>query len=312
MYYDIIGDVHGHANELRKLLEALGYQETITGFAHPTRKAIFLGDYIDRGPLQVEVYRIVRAMVEGGHAQAIMGNHEYNAVAFSTPDPRRPGHHLREQSEKNYRQHHEFLAQVGDGSPLHLEMLDWFRRLPLFLDLGAFKVIHACWHPKHIAYAPNVLDENNCLTEAGWLESAGSGSPASDLVELLLKGSEIDLPDSVEYVDKDGNSRRKARTRWWLNAPMTIRELLLEVKHLPVEHSGLETPPSLDDIVGHDGETLIFVGHYWRTGAPEVLSPHVACLDYSIAKSGGDRKLCAYRWSGETELSNANFVCVIP
>ncbi|MFO1021594.1 MAG: hypothetical protein U0903_12990 [Planctomycetales bacterium] len=48
--YDLIGDVHGYANELVALLEALGYRRTGGVYAHPERKVIFLGDFIDRGP----------------------------------------------------------------------------------------------------------------------------------------------------------------------------------------------------------------------------------------------------------------------
>jgi hypothetical protein len=48
--YDLIGDIHGHADELVKLLKALGYQKVAASYRHPDRKVIFLGDFIDRGP----------------------------------------------------------------------------------------------------------------------------------------------------------------------------------------------------------------------------------------------------------------------
>ena len=64
MGYDIIGDVHGQASKLEALLEGMGYRLKAGAFQHPHRKAIFVGDYIDRGPRQVDTYRIVRAMVE--------------------------------------------------------------------------------------------------------------------------------------------------------------------------------------------------------------------------------------------------------
>ena len=41
---------------------------------HTERKALFLGDYVDRGPDIPEVYKIVRSMVEGDAALAITGN----------------------------------------------------------------------------------------------------------------------------------------------------------------------------------------------------------------------------------------------
>ena len=48
--YDLIGDTHGHADALQKLLEQLGYAKQKGVYRHPERQAIFLGDFIDRGP----------------------------------------------------------------------------------------------------------------------------------------------------------------------------------------------------------------------------------------------------------------------
>ena len=45
--YDIIGDIHGHAAELKALLEKLGYREQDGAYRHPDRRAVFLGDFID-------------------------------------------------------------------------------------------------------------------------------------------------------------------------------------------------------------------------------------------------------------------------
>ena len=87
MGYDIIGDVHGQADKLEALLKAMGYRQREGAYEHPDRKAIFVGDYIDRGPRQVDTYRLVRAMVESDNALAILGNHEFNAIAWHTPDP---------------------------------------------------------------------------------------------------------------------------------------------------------------------------------------------------------------------------------
>lgn len=78
--FDFIGDIHGYAERLETLLLSLGYQKTAHGYAHPTRKAIYLGDLVDRGPEQVKTYRIVRDMVEAGNADLIMGNHGFWSV----------------------------------------------------------------------------------------------------------------------------------------------------------------------------------------------------------------------------------------
>jgi len=83
--YDLIGDIHGCAHTLDLLLERLDYQQVDGVWQHPERQAIFLGDLVDRGPRIRGALRRVRAMVEGGHAHCILGNHELNALAWHTP-----------------------------------------------------------------------------------------------------------------------------------------------------------------------------------------------------------------------------------
>ena len=85
--HDLIGDIHGHADALQQLLTKLGYAKHKGVYRHPDRQAIFLGDFIDRGPKIRETLEIVRPMIDSGTALAVMGNHELNALAFHTPDP---------------------------------------------------------------------------------------------------------------------------------------------------------------------------------------------------------------------------------
>lgn len=82
--YDVVGDIHGHADPLHRLLHKLDYAEIDGVFRHPERKMIFVGDFIDRGPQQREVLRIARAMCEAGSASAVLGNHEFNAIGWAT------------------------------------------------------------------------------------------------------------------------------------------------------------------------------------------------------------------------------------
>ncbi len=90
MHYDIIGDIHGHADHLAGLLRLMDYAEIGGVWRHHERMAIFVGDFIDRGPRQLESVRTVRRMVEAGSALAVMGNHEFNAIAWWEPLPAHP------------------------------------------------------------------------------------------------------------------------------------------------------------------------------------------------------------------------------
>lgn len=77
--FDIIGDIHGCADELEDLLHELGYKRDAdtSAYRHPEgRKAIFLGDLVDRGPRVLDSYQIVKRMVEAGTAFCVPGNHD--------------------------------------------------------------------------------------------------------------------------------------------------------------------------------------------------------------------------------------------
>ena len=76
--FDIIGDVHGCYDELIELLNKLGYETTEIGrvVTPPGRKAIFLGDLVDRGPKIPEVLQLVMSMVASGVALCVPGNHD--------------------------------------------------------------------------------------------------------------------------------------------------------------------------------------------------------------------------------------------
>ena len=76
--FDIIGDVHGCFEELVQLLTQLGYEKNAAGVYQPPngRKAVFLGDLVDRGPKIPETVRLVKEMVDAGYALCIPGNHD--------------------------------------------------------------------------------------------------------------------------------------------------------------------------------------------------------------------------------------------
>lgn len=92
--FDIIGDIHGCYDELKLLLEKLGYKnidvyidsnkkECIkecsedNSFFHPDgRKVIFLGDIVDRGPRVADVLKFVMGAVKSGNALCVPGNHD--------------------------------------------------------------------------------------------------------------------------------------------------------------------------------------------------------------------------------------------
>jgi len=304
--YDIIGDIHGHADQLVDLLDRLGYEKCDGTFRHPTRTAIFVGDFVDRGPQIPEAVRLVRAMHKAGSALAVMGNHEFNALAYHTPDPARSGCHLRQHSAKNTHQHAETLRQLPDDELS--DHLEWFRQLPLWLQLDGLRIVHACWDARQMAVIEAAQQSHGGVSTAFLGEATDGESPLFHAIEDVLKGKEISLPEGNFYLDKDGHERRAMRIKWFRSpASETFASYAFSTD------DGLSNEPLpesvAESVVPYPSDAdPVFFGHYWmRAERPERLASNVACVDFSVAKDGC---LCAYRWDGERELSNDKFCTV--
>lgn len=304
MSYDIIGDIHGHAAKLEALLRELGYVECSGTWLPPQgRQAIFLGDLIDRGPAQIRVVNTVRSMIDAGHARSVMGNHEFNAIGYATPKRGRPGEFLRRHSAKNVLQHTEFLAQVGEGSDLHREMIAWFKSLPPMLDLGGIRIVHAWWHQPHVDLVARRIAAGGSMPDDFLQAAYVKGSPEWTATEGLTKGLELRLPSGHSFVDHSNVERGEVRTKWWHEAPKNYRDVAIVGA---AQHHRVPDQPLPADYAGAPvAGAPVFIGHYWMSGTPELQSPKVACVDYSAAKDG---PLVAYRWDGEEELDAAHFV----
>lgn len=128
--FDIIGDVHGCCDELEELLEQLGYQQFLmqdcgpgwnaAAYRHPEgRKAVFVGDLVDRGPRVVDTLSIVRNMIEAGSALCVPGNHDMKL--------------LRKLSGRNVQLTHGLAQTVEE-----IEAIPEAERVPFCKDLRKF------------------------------------------------------------------------------------------------------------------------------------------------------------------------------
>lgn len=307
MAYDVIGDIHGQADKLHGLLQQLGYHDTAGAYRHPDRTAIFVGDFIDRGPRQVESVMTVRRMVDAGSAMAIMGNHEFNAIAWHTPHPTNEDDFLRTHTgvlgQKNRAQHGAFLSEVESNPQLHQEIIDWFLTLPLWIDLPGVRVVHACWHQGYMDALRPHLTQTHQLSRDLMVPASTSGAMEFRTVEGLTKGLEVNLPDGYMFNDKDGHARHNVRIRWWDANATTYRALAMMEDEL---RERLPDMAIANDVRSpYDEAKPVFFGHYWMKGRPRVQSPTTACVDYSAALDG---PLVAYRWDGEPTLNDRNFV----
>ncbi len=322
--YDIIGDVHGCGAELEALLDAMGYRSDADGLAHrhPSRQVIFVGDLIDRGPEQLRVLAVVKSMVDAGTARMVLGNHEFNALAYHTEHPLAPGRFLRphddpddERSAKNEKQHSAFLKQV-QGSE-RSTYLGWMWIQPLWLDLGGLRVVHACWHQPSIDLLTAELGSSHLSTVEQLRRASDPADPLYTAIETILKGPEISLTDHDQqaYLDKDKHKRTEARVRWWNSGATTLRELAeMDGKFTTADGKDYPELPDLTVPGGashsYDGQVPVVYGHYWRQGTPtrdQDWTDRTACVDFSSVKGG---RLTAYRWSGESRIEAGNYVSV--
>lgn len=307
--YDLIGDVHGCAKALERLLQALGYEHKKGCYRHPQRKVIFVGDIVDRGPRIREALHIVKDMVDQGQAEMVLGNHEYNAMCYCTEsrDSRRKTF-LRPHTARNHRLIRETLEQFADYGGEWQAFLAWFQQVPLFIEKEHFRVVHACWDTDSIQRF-NTMSQDHCLTQDLLHASAEPGSFEFRLVDRLTRGTALDLPDGETILSKDGYVRNVFRTKFWGEDAQTYSDVVFQPDPLP-EHL-VDRPLSAIEkqrlLSYSEAELPVFVGHYWMSGDPRPISSNVACLDYSAVKYG---KLVAYRMDDESVLDPAKFVWV--
>ncbi len=300
--YDIIGDIHGYAEALKELLHKMEYKEVNGVWQHYNRKVIFVGDYIDRGPAIRETLNIVRTMNEKSNAIALMGNHEYNALAYAYRLS--DGSFLRTHNEKNNKQHEATLKEFDSYPEEWKSYLDWFYSLQLFLDLPQLRAVHACWDEEHI----NWLKERNytTLNEKLLLNSHLENDKAYEVITDTLKGKEFLIPEEYAWKDKDGHLRTENRWKWWIDPKQFSYDKFLF--DCPKELKDKMIDEKINAAIYPEDAVPVFFGHYWLEDPyPVIQASNVICLDYSIAKKGN---LVAYRWSGEEKINNTHFVSV--
>lgn len=307
--YDVIGDIHGHHRKLEALLDRLGYARRAGGWVPPQgRQAVFVGDFIDRGPEQVRVCETVRSMVDAGHARAVMGNHEFNAIGYATRRADGGGEFLRPHVGKKVTNHAGFIAQVGgEGSPRHRELVAWFRTLPVTLDLGGLRIVHAWWHAPFVECVGAQWPQGSAMSDDFVQEAWTEGTPEWRAMDGLTKGLELPLPLGCSWSDPESDGgRREVRVKWWHEKPRWLADVALvdpgQQHVLPKEHP-LPEPYMCAPPEG----SPVFIGHYSMSGSIKRQGPKVACVDWSAGKGGA---LVAYRWDGEEEIEDDRFVAV--
>ena len=224
---DLVGDIHGAAARLLRLLAELGYAKSRGRWTHADgARLVFLGDYADKGDDVGGGIELVRELCEHRVACAIAGNHDTNALAFcmrrdtSTFDPigaRRSAQALRPDTvdadsvwvrahkHKNVRQH---CRTLGLGADAYQEAITWFATLPLWLELPGLRAVHAAWIPASIRKIRSLAargdsDEvDTTRTDIAWIE-ARSIDEAIELQHARQQRGGIAIQDWRLLLDLD-------------------------------------------------------------------------------------------------------------
>jgi hypothetical protein len=317
--YDIIGDVHGELPALLALGRELGYH--VDGdWSHPKgRTPVFLGDLVDRGAHSLEVAELVLRLVEARRGFCLMGNHEYNLVAWFAQVPGYEG-----PKTSNATTIAEITRDRERGGTRWARVLGFFRDLPLAVALPDLRLIHACWHVPSLTVVSPVLgrevragapaDAIGRLERHVVLRSPFDGAPLERTRLLagipgdtrdraaviphedLMKGFEVAAPEP--FRDNYGDERTRIRALWW-----ATRENVLVDRPQVFGHYW-----NLPPVDGHmapphpSGHPLL---RAWASGlAPRVpasgrapMTGDVACVDFHGVTKASDRAcIGALRW----------------
>ncbi|HNW49957.1 MAG TPA: metallophosphoesterase [Prolixibacteraceae bacterium] len=300
--YDIIGDIHGHYDLLVKMLKELGYTKTSVGYFCEGRKVIFTGDYINRGPEIRKTIHLIREMVENGNALAILGNHELNAILYFTLPKLGKSYvkevaHLKLPLIKTIEEYAKYPDELKDT-------IQWFRHLPIYLDLGSIRVVHGGWSDAHVETVQKFMN-GEAKIKKSFLKEYIDDNKLNQAVNELVKGVEMRLPKDLILKDNKGISRRVFRIKWWEQADgKTFKEMSFGNRFkLPAYTIPKEITPSIEEYTNN--LPPVFFGHYCLEKHDLIVKSNLCCVDRCVTRT---QTLSAYRWEGETMLKQENLV----
>jgi len=321
---DIVGDVHGELDVLRELMGRLGYDAQ--GHHPDGRKLVFLGDLCDRGPDSPGVIDLVWSMIDAGRAQCILGNHELNVLRRDKKD----GNAWYFGQEHP---HHEEEERHARSAPEGNRYRDFFQSLPLVLERGDLRLVHAAWESsavnalRGVGGTPNgVCDHHGVGTDRN-LDESGLGTRAKaekDAYRAALKDGATEPPLLEDLGRYEELKQSMNPVRVLTSGPERLASRPFFTNH---KWQLCERVKWWDE---YTDDVHVIVGHYWRSagnsqrgtetslsgGKPDMFAEHaphswvgarknVFCVDFSIGGRHKERarnatsyqtQLAAVRW----------------
>ena len=206
---DFIGDIHGNYNHLIQLLIKLGYQKSNNLFVHPKRIPVFLGDYINRGPDSLEVLNLISNMQKSGLAYALMGNHEFNFLAYHFKNER--GEYFRPNNERYYGYIASSKKPIDESGRLD-EFINWMTELPLIIKGELFNAVHAQWNKSLELYLMKFnLKKMDELT----MQFIYNNENLLNTISDIIRGNEFELTSDFKQRYGLKIQDKKLRFLWW-------------------------------------------------------------------------------------------------
>lgn len=323
---DIVGDVHGEYDALRALCARLGYD---AAGRHPRgRRLVFVGDLCDRGPDSPGVMAWARSLVEPGHAQWVLGNHELALLLGQ----RKPGNHWFYDERLEVDAPYRPFAVLTDAAERHA-LREFLATLPLALERPDLRVVHAAWHAPSIDACRGMHGTARDAYKHYEMDCARGAEAQAlkrryDAVTAAL-GEQLYDP-AATFSAEDAQILGSWDVHYQMSNPVRVLTSGPEVDtRAPLYANGkwrfAERLPWWPDY--HEPVPVVF-GHYWRRWNPAVAGPlypgddlmivepllhpfmpaqdTTFCVDFSVGarflerRSGSDRpwrsRLAALRW----------------
>jgi hypothetical protein len=184
--------------------------------------------------------------------------------------------------------------------------LKWMRSLPLFLELGPIRIVHAYWNDADIQVVKEVLPKGSL--KKNFLRNLHEEHPdTAAILYKLMKGLEFKCPKDLILKCSKGLSRKVFALKWWVDPKdKTFNQMYFGNKFiLPEYHFPKELEPTFEPYLPN--QPIVFIGHYCMSDGAEVLQQNLCCIDSCVDSTG---RLSAYKWSGEKELTARNILTV--
>jgi len=241
-------------------------------------------------------------MVENGAAYAILGNHEMYAVLYYLRD--NEGKYYKKRIPKYQLQINQTLAEFVSFKDELKSHLKWLRTLPMFLDFGDIRIVHACWDDENIQLIKDNVTGDK-LSKTNLREIALNSTRFSEAFWQTCKGIEFQVPKDLLVFDNEGRPHRSFRMKWWDTAhEKTFKEISLESRfELPSYTIPKEIIPTFKPYAKES--PIVFFGHYCLKECCGIMADNLCCVDSCVTRTG---KLAAYRWQGENKADKSHFV----